>query len=114
MKAPFVSLLVVSLCFTIVGCNEKSRDLGGNSISTGAVTPARQTSFAEVTSQLDPGGSVYGYLATDQWLAGLSKKISGFRDLLINLPDVSAKDRDGIDKLFDLLTKALSRSGVEI
>lgn len=115
MKAPILPVLVVSLCLAFVGCNKKDGGSGGGATSTAtsAVTPARETSFAEVTSQLDPGGSVYGYLATDQWLAGLSTKISGFRDLLLNLPDVSAKDREGIDKVFDLLTKAVSRSGVE-
>src|SRR3954471_9936005 len=44
----------------------------------------RKTSFTEVTSQLDPGGSLFVYLATDQWLAGLSTNISAFRQAIMS------------------------------
>lgn len=109
MKALLWPVVVVSLSLTLVGCNKKE----GSSSSTSAVTPARATSFNEVTSQLDPGGSVYGYLATDQWLAGLSTNIAQFETLILNLPDVEEKDREGIKTLFAFLTKGISKSGVE-
>ena len=47
-----------------------------------AFTPARKTSFDEVTRQLDPGGDVFVYLATDRWLAALSTNVSQLRDVL--------------------------------
>jgi hypothetical protein len=39
--------------------------------------PVVKTSFDAVTSRLDPGGSVFVYLNTAQWLDGLSTKLSG-------------------------------------
>src|SRR5215468_1413702 len=40
--------------------------------ATNAWVSAEKTSFKEVTSQLDPGGNLYLYLGTAQWLEGLS------------------------------------------
>jgi hypothetical protein len=78
-----------------------------------AFEPARKTSFAEVTGQLDPGGSVYLYLATDQWLTGLSTNISRFRDLVKSLPDLPASDPQKVDQVFDTLAKGIRGSGLE-
>ena len=46
----------------------------------------RRTSFQEVTAQLDPGGSLFLYLATDQWLARLSSQILEFREVALAIP----------------------------
>ena len=46
------------------GCGKKEAPSG----SAPAVVPVEKTSFAEVTSQLDPGGNLYLYLGTAQWL----------------------------------------------
>lgn len=75
--------------------------------------PAHKTTFTEVTSQLDPGGSLYLYLATDQCLAGLSTNVSRLRDLVKNLPDLPANDRNQVDRVFDLLTSGIRGSGIE-
>src|SRR5258706_8457418 len=58
---------------------------------TGA--PAEKTSFQEVTSHLDPGGNLYLYLGTEQWVKNLSAKISGLRGIFSALPSVKDEDR---------------------
>src|SRR5882724_7046214 len=73
----------------------------------------RKTSFTEVTSQLDPGGSLFVYLATDQWLAGLSTNISSFRQAIMSLPGPMVQEREKLDSAFDLLTRLAHNSGVE-
>jgi hypothetical protein len=71
----------------------------------------RPTSFQEVTSQLDPGGSLFLYLATDQWLAGLSTNISQVREVLLSLPGPG--NRDQLDRGFELLGRLVKSSGIE-
>ncbi len=78
-----------------------------------AFAPARKTSFKEVTSQLDPDGSVFVYLATDQWLAGLSTNVSRLRDVVENLPGIPAAGRERLGRVFKLLIEAIPRSGIE-
>ncbi len=78
-----------------------------------AVKPARQTSFDEVTSQLDSGGSVYAYLATDQWLAGLSTNVVSLREMISSIPDMSANDRKHLDLGFNIATSLIRNSGIE-
>ena len=78
-----------------------------------AVTPARRTSFKEVTSQLDPGGSVFVYLATDQWLAGLSTNVARLRDVIQNLPNVPRPSQEQLNLVFKLLIDAIPRTGIE-
>ena len=78
-----------------------------------AVTPARRTSFKEVTSQLDPGGSVFVYLATDQWLAGLSTNVARLRDVIQNLPNVPPAVQEQLNLVFKLLIDAIPRTGIE-
>lgn len=119
MKKLLNLLAILTAVIGIAGCS-KSADSksAGKSGAPGpaapaAITPARQTSFAEVTSQLDPGGSVYAYLSTDQWLAGLSTNISGLRDALQGIPDLSSQDRQQMDRVFDILTDTVRESGIE-
>lgn len=109
MKTLLWPVVVVSLGLTLVGCNKND----GSATSTSAVTPARETSFTEVTSQLDPGGSVYGYLATDQWLAGLSTNVSQLKALILSMPDISESDNEDINRTFDLLAGGIAKSGME-
>src|SRR5204863_1402660 len=73
----------------------------------------RKTSFQEVTAQLDPGGSLFLYLATDQWLAGLSTNISAIRQVVLSLPGPGMQNRAEIERVFDLLTRLVRSSGVE-
>lgn len=77
------------------------------------MTPARKTTFAEVTSQLDPGGSVYGYHATDQWMDGLTGKITDLRDLVLELPDVQGEQKENVGKVFGVVADVIAASGIE-
>ena len=81
--------------------------------STPPFAGGRKTSFQEVTSQLDPGGSLFGYLATDQWLSGLSTNISALRQLALAMPGPGAGDRQKLNSAFDLLTHLVQGSGVQ-
>jgi hypothetical protein len=110
----------ISLLFACVagvflaGCDSKpSGSTSGGGTTTPPVTPARQTSFAAVTSHLDPGGTVYGYLSTDQWLAGLSTNITELKELIVGLPEVSTQDAKNIGLAFDFLSKCAAKSGIE-
>jgi hypothetical protein len=70
----------------------------------------RKTSFQEVTSQLDPGGSFFLYLATDRWLAGLSTNIAELQQALSPL---AGPNRDDVEKALGVLTGLVRNSGLE-
>lgn len=100
----------------VTGCDKSAKPLElpkPESKKADAITPARETSFVEVTSQLDPGGTVFAYLATDQWLAGLSTNVAGLRDLLDVVPDMPAKDREQADRALKMITSLVRKSGAE-
>jgi competence protein ComGC len=116
MKISLLPSLILAMSLTLAGCGKSNQTPGsnGSGISGGEVQPARQTSFGEVTSQLDPGGTVYGYLSTDQWLAGLSTNVAKLRDLLLEIPEASdSADREQVKQAFDLIADTITKSGVE-
>lgn len=78
-----------------------------------AFTSAEKNSFAEVTSQLDPGGSFYLYLGTEQWLDGLSASASSWRQLFLMAPDLKEEDRASVNLGFDVVTRLIRNSGLE-
>ena len=78
-----------------------------------AIVSAEKTSFNQVTAQLDPGGSLYGYLSTSQWLEGLSGRINGWRDAVLSLPNLGEREKSNVNKAFDLITRLIKNSGVE-
>ena len=102
MKKCILTLIALVAVIILVGCKkdekkseqsvpsesaESKSSTAGSSTSVGvAAAPpfkgGRKTSFQEVTSQLDPGGSLFLYLATDQWLAGLSTNIAQFQQIV--------------------------------
>ncbi len=109
MKTPLTPILVTSILLAFTGCGEKHATVG----SASNVKPARETSFAAVTSQLDPGGSVYGYLSTDQWMAGLSTNVAQLTGLIALLPDVSDVDREHLHRVVGFVAHAIEKSGLE-
>lgn len=114
MKTSLLAPTILGLGLFLSGCGKSTTPQNASTTpAAGAIKSARPTSFQEVTSQLDPGGSVYGYLATDQWLAGLSTNIASVQQLVLSFPEVSADDRQNIEKVFTLLTKGVAQSGVE-
>lgn len=113
MKTKISLLLACVAGVFLAGCDSKPSGGKSGGTTTPPVTPARQTSFAAVTSQLDPGGTVYGYLSTDQWLAGLSTNITELKELIVGLPEVSTQDAKNIGLAFDFLSKCAAKSGIE-
>src|SRR5215471_17051545 len=76
------------------------------------VTSAVKNSFPEVSSHLDPGGNLYLYLSTEEWVRGLSSQISQFRDLVNSVPGTSTDDKQNSARLFDLFTRLIKQSGI--
>jgi hypothetical protein len=96
------------------GCGKKEvLDTPPPPQSKSAVVSAEKTSFNEVTAQLDPGGSLYAYLSTSQWLEGLSGRINGWRDAVLSLPNLGTEEKSNVNKAFDLITRLIKNSGVE-
>jgi hypothetical protein len=100
----------LALLLTISGCDQSST-VGPS--AKPAVAPAEPTSFHEVTSQLDPGGSLYGYLSTSQWLDGLAGKVNDWREPVLSLPELGSAERANANKAFDLATRLIRDSGLE-
>ncbi|MCL4180671.1 MAG: hypothetical protein KJ072_23360 [Verrucomicrobia bacterium] len=78
-----------------------------------APAPVRKTSFAEVTRHLDPGGTIYLYLAAEQWLQGLSGKVGAWRQEVRSLPGLDGEDQANIDRGFAMATRLIRNSGLE-
>ena len=100
----------LALLLATAGCDHRAT-VGPHAKS--AVKSAEPTSFQEVTAQLDPGGSLYAYLSTSQWLDGLSGRINGWRGPILSLPDLGSDERANISKAFDLVTRLIQNSGLE-
>jgi len=105
----FVVPLLVSLVLSTVSVTTAA-DPGGAAVTNAF---AEKTSFQEVTAQLDPGGNLYLYLGTEQWLDGLSAKISNWRQLLGSIPDLPDDARETIDKAVNIVTNLIKSSGLE-
>jgi hypothetical protein len=107
-RIPHIIALAAGL--VLAGCGKNQSNTGGTSPPAAS---AEKNSFSEVTSRLDPGGNLYMYVGTAQWLDGLSKKMGDWRDMLQNLPNANGTDRENMTKVFDLLTTLTKDSGVE-
>jgi len=107
--------ILLSLGLIVVlgsGC-KKPGSPGPGSVGAGPVASAEKTSFTEVTSQLDAGGTLYVYLGTAQWLDGLSTKVAGWQKAIEAMPQVREEDRPNIEKGFGVLTRVIKDSGIE-
>ena len=93
------------------GAVRRANSGGGPNVP--AVVSVEKTSFAEVTSQLDPGGNFYLYLGTAQWLDGLSAKVGAWRQTFIAMPNLKPEDTTNVNKAFDLVTRLIKDSGIE-
>jgi hypothetical protein len=99
---------------TLTGCKQESAPLPKpREAAPKAIASAEKTSFAQVTSKLDPGGNLYMYMSTEQCLAGISDKLSGARGLLNAIPNVKDEDRDKLSRVFDVVTNLVQKSGIE-
>ncbi len=104
-----LSALISACIIAGSGCK---RETGGGLPAGSQNASAEKNSFKEVTSRLDSGGNFYLYLGTEQWLEGLSGKVSNWRQFVASLPDNEA-DRDKVGKAFDIVTRLIKESGVE-
>lgn len=97
------------------GCQKNDGSSGGGSGSAprATATSVQKNSFQAVTSQLDAGGNLYGYLSTEQWLDGLSGKVSGLRDLFKDIGGMSQSDRADMNKVFNVVTSLIKHCGIE-
>ena len=105
---PFALAVLFSACF--VGCGKAAPTV---SATQKTMVSAEKTSFDEVTSQLDPGGSLYLYLSTEQLLSGVSQKLAGWQSALEMMPESKPGDRENVKKVFELLTHLVKDSGIE-
>ena len=112
--APALVLLGLVAAFNY-GCGkqEASLKLKTTDQKSAAIVSAEKTSFAEVTSQLDPGGNFYMYLGTAQWLDGLSTKVGHWRQTFTAMPGLKPEDATNVNKAFDIATHLIKDSGIE-
>jgi hypothetical protein len=112
------SALVVLSLFAILtnGCQKKETvepRPAANEPKGAAIVSAEKTSFTEVTSQLDPGGNLFLYLGTAQWLDGLSTRVSNYRQTFASMPDLKPDDLAKLNQGFDAVTRLIKDSGIE-
>ena len=91
--------------------------------TTGLATPAaggapqiessRPTSFEEVTSQLDRGGTMYVYLSTEGWIDEIESKLCPIIDMAIASEVSDDEEREKATAVIELLKRVLDRSGVK-
>lgn len=75
------------------------------------IKPATPTSYAEVTAKLDRGGSIFAYVGTAKWLAGLEKMVEEFRDpILAAMPE---SERAEVAKAFEIGMGLIRRTGIQ-
>lgn len=109
-------LLFTCLVWLNCGCSKKE---SASTTSTAPTTTkpkivsAEKTSFAEVTSQLDPGGNFYLYLGTAQWLEHLSGKVEAWRSGFATMPGMKPDDATNINRAFNVVTHLIQDSGIE-
>jgi hypothetical protein len=102
----------------LAGCNkEQETPPAGTAATTAkpakpAIVSAEKNSFAEVTAKLDPGGSFYLYLSTEQVLGSLSNHLTQASNLITSLPDFPGTGRATLDKVFTVLGGIVKDSGV--
>lgn len=126
LRLPVVSAFFTAVALCLEGCGRKQTETANSGppaskqaappVTTAAVAgpkSAETNSFAEVTSQLDPGGSLYAYLSVQRWLEGLSAKISENAELIRSLPGMGPSERKSAMEGFQLVSSIIKQSGVE-
>ena len=113
-------LLSVCLCLGLwagAGCWNKPAPPAA---PTQAATPPKpepviveKTSFNEVTSHLDPGGSLFAYMSMAQWCQGMANTVDGWREFALGLPMAGPNEKAMITNVFALATPLIRKSGIE-
>ena len=112
------SAVVLAALFFVSGCSRKEEaQPGPTSVQPQSVRPAmasaEKTSFQEVTARLDPGGNLFAYFGTEQWISGASDYVSSWRGLLEMVPVLTDEQRAEANKGFDLAGRLIKNSGIE-
>lgn len=97
----------------ITGCGKKEAPTAREQEKPLGAKSAPKTSFDAVTAHLDPGGDLYVYVGTEQWVRDLSGKVAGWRQLGDSIPNLDAEKRENIGKAIDVVTNLIRSSGVE-
>ena len=123
MNAPnselrYAAAVVFAALFFVSGCGRKEEaQPGPTPVKPQSVRPAmasaEKTSFQEVTAQLDPGGNLFAYFGTAQWISGASDYVSSWRGLLEMAPVLTDEQRAEANKGFDLAGRLIKNSGIE-
>ena len=121
----FTRFAILGAALLAAGCNKKSATLPspGPAVPTPLAAapppapppPVEPNSFVEVTAQLDRGGSLFFYLSTEAWLAGLSQQIaalSGFAASALPAGQGGPSPQD-TTRFFAVLTNLIKKSGLE-
>src|SRR5262249_6115178 len=106
-------IAVLSVAIIVGGKKQEAGTSSSESTPGNAVASAEKTSFDEVTSKLDKGGSLYVYLSTGQWLQNLSGKVGSWKQFVDSITHQSDEDKQNIAKGFDVLTHVIKDSGIE-
>ena len=103
-------LAITGITFiAIQGCKPKTGPGAVKSIGTASAEP---NSFKEVTSKLDPGGSLYVYMGTEQWLTNLSTAVDQLHEMAGSLPNAQDQ-RQAIDNAFNIGNRLIKDSGLQ-
>lgn len=119
MKTPFLSrnfaALLLTCALALAGCNKKDeapKAPAAGEPSTAPVKSAVDNSYDEVAAQLDPGGSFYLYLSTEQWLANLGTSIDTMRQAIVT-PSLPDEQREQAERAFKIMQDLVQRSGLQ-
>src|SRR5438552_12088494 len=110
--------VVLAALFLLYGCSRQQESQPGPTAAKPpparpALASAEKTSFQEVTSQLDPGGTLFAYFGTEQWISGAAEQVSSWRAILQMVPVLTDEQRAEANKGFDLATRLIKNSGIE-
>ena len=103
-----VSALIAALSL-FSACNRSSSP--GASPKAGGKS-AEKNSFNEVTSHLDAGGNLYLYFGTEQFLQGLSTKVTDLRQFISGMP-MNPNEGEKLSKVFEIVSRLVKNSGLE-
>jgi hypothetical protein len=81
--------------------------------SSGPPVSAEPTVFREVTTKLDPGGSLYVFLSTGQWTAQLGDKVRGLREWIEGMMGNDADAVGSVQQGFQVVENLVRQSGVQ-
>jgi hypothetical protein len=108
--------LAAALVF-LAGCKQNQETPTSASASAAkpakpAIVSAEKTSFAEITSKLDPGGRLFAYVSTEQIVSDLSNRLASVSNIVASMPDIPGTGRDSTEKIFTLLAAIAKDSGI--